>query len=344
MLATGARYRMLAGDLDDAIETARAALEIAEQLSLDELRADALCTIGSSRGGSDDAKGLREQEEALEIALRANSPAAIRCANNLGHNTHDHRYANEMFRRAEELAQRFGDEAMGRFSRANVIGSDHELGLWDGLEEAADAFVADCERSPHYSEAQVRMIRAELRLARGDAEGALADVDRALDAARDAQDLQMLIPALLWSARTRTLTGRAGQARELAAEALAIVRRHPNWGRHLRDVSDVAEELGVAEDVASVLEQRRWAPNGAVLRDAVLAAARGDFARAGALYDELGMAALGAQSHLAAGERLLRAGNRLDGDAELELALAFYRPRGASFYAGRAEQLLAKTA
>jgi predicted ATPase/class 3 adenylate cyclase len=344
VLATGARYRMLAGDLDEAIETATAALEIAEQLSLAELRADALCTIGSSRGGSDDAKGLREQEEALEIALRANSPAAIRCANNLGHNTHDHLYANELFGRAGELAQRFGDEAMGRFSRANLIGSNFELGRWDGLEEAADIFIAGCEGSPHYSEAQVRMVRGELRLARGDADGALADVDRALEAARRAKDLQTLLPALVSSARTRALLGRSGEARELAGEALAIARRHLGWSRMLRDLSDVADELGVTEEVCAVLEQRTWAPGGVVLRDATLAAARGDFARAGALYDELGMATIGAQSHLAAGERLLRAGNRLEGDAELELALAFYRPRGASFYAGRAEQLLAKTA
>ncbi len=344
VLATGARYRMLAGDLQGAIETATTALEIADQLSLDELRADALCTIGSSRGGADDAKGLAEQEEALEIALRANSPAAIRCANNLGYNTHDYLYANEMFHRAEELAHRFGDEVLGRFSRANLIGSNYELGRWDGLEKTADAFIAGCETSPHYGEAGVRMVRAELRVARGNADGALADADRALEAARDAKDLQMLIPALVSCAKTRALAGRSGEARELAVEALAIAHRHPNWARHLRDLSDVAEELGVAEDVVAALEQRRWAPEDAVLRDAVLAAARGDFARAGALYDELGMATLGAQSHLAAGERLLRAGNRLEADAELELALAFYRPRGARFYVDRAERLLVKSA
>ncbi len=106
----------------------------------------------------------------------------------------------------------------------------------------------------------------------------------------------------------------------------------------------MAEELGIAEGVLVVLEQRTWAPSAAVLRDATLSAARGDFARAGVLYDELGMATLGAQSHLAAGERLLHAGNRLEGTAELELALAFDRPRGARFYTGRAERLLAKTA
>jgi hypothetical protein len=66
--------------------------------------------------------------------------------------------------------------------------------------------------------------------------------------------------------------------------------------------------------------------------------------RAPALYDELGLARLGAQSHLAAGERLVRAGSGREGDAELELALAFHRPRGSRFYIRRAEQLLAKTA
>ena len=74
---------MLAGDHEQAIGVAQDALEIAEALELDELRAHALTTIGSAKFHIELSTGRPELEQALEIALAADSPIAAVTLNNL---------------------------------------------------------------------------------------------------------------------------------------------------------------------------------------------------------------------------------------------------------------------
>ena len=62
---------------------AQDALEIAEALELDELRAHALTTIGSSKFHIELSTGRPDLEQALEIALAADSPIAAVTLNNL---------------------------------------------------------------------------------------------------------------------------------------------------------------------------------------------------------------------------------------------------------------------
>ena len=83
MLALSARFRMLKGDHEQAINVAQDALEIAEALELDELRAHALTTIGSAKFHIELSTGRPELEQALEIALAADSPIAAVTLNNL---------------------------------------------------------------------------------------------------------------------------------------------------------------------------------------------------------------------------------------------------------------------
>ena len=83
VLALSARFRMLKGDNEQAIRVAQEALGLAEGLELDELRAHALTTIGSSKSRIELASGRAELEQALEIALAADSPIAAATLNNL---------------------------------------------------------------------------------------------------------------------------------------------------------------------------------------------------------------------------------------------------------------------
>jgi hypothetical protein len=69
-----------------------------------------------------------------------------------------------------------------------------------------------------------------------------------------------------------------------------------------------------------------------------------DFVRAAELWAEGGSPTWEARLRLQAAEELIEAGRRTEGVEQLEKALDFYRPVGASFYINRAEQLLAKTA
>src|SRR6202050_5933635 len=67
VLSQLARSRMLADEFDAQI--AQQALALAEQLGLDEARADVLVTAGTGRAGAGDPQGKADMQRGLEIAL-----------------------------------------------------------------------------------------------------------------------------------------------------------------------------------------------------------------------------------------------------------------------------------
>ena len=160
VLALAARARMLAGNHEQAIGVARDALEIAEALELDELRAHALTTIGSSKFHIELSTGRPDLEQALEIALAADSPIAAVTLNNLGvlaiWEGDFLRSANEIYPEAIRIAERFGDRDALRFMRGNAAFGFYVVGRWDEAVEAADRFIAECATSPHYQEGLVQ--------------------------------------------------------------------------------------------------------------------------------------------------------------------------------------------
>ena len=76
------------------------------------------------------------------------------------------------------------------------------------------------------------------------------------------------------------------------------------------------------------------------LRDAALAALDGDLRRAADVFDAGGVLPGAAHARTLAAEELFRTGERADGEAELEKALAFYRSVGATFFIERCDALL----
>ena len=339
VLAFSARMRMLAGDDGGAIGIADEALAIAEALELDELRAHALATRGSSQARPED--GVADVEEALRIALAASSPIAGAIANNLAvlaSRSGDLRRAAALHEDATELARRVGDVNGYRFNRGNVVNFHFFSGRWDEAVALSDDFVRECETSPHYLEGGVRGVRAYIRLARGDVAGASEDAEVALAQAREIKDPQRLIPSLFGSARVYVAAGDRDEARRLAQEGLAQVREHPGLAGMLGQITFVAGELGIAGEMLEILDQSQdftfW-------RHTARASVSGDHARARELYLEAGAPALVAEESLLAGESLIRAGDPDGGRAYLEEALAFYRSVGATVFVERAERLLA---
>src|SRR5262249_54883133 len=75
VLSELARYRMLADEFD--LQTGLEALELAEALGLDEVRASVLITIGMGRNLSGDQQGTADVKRGLEIALAGNFPTAV---------------------------------------------------------------------------------------------------------------------------------------------------------------------------------------------------------------------------------------------------------------------------
>jgi class 3 adenylate cyclase/tetratricopeptide (TPR) repeat protein len=343
VLALSARFRMLAGAPEEAIPIAREALALAETLALEELRAHALTTIGSSKSRIELSSGRPELEEALRIALAANSPTAATTLNNLAVLAiweGDFSAAYEIYPEAERIAERFGDLDGLRFLRGNAIFASYALGHWDEAAERADVFVAECASSPHYAEGIVREARAFIRLARGDIAGATEDREFVLEHARRVKDPQRLLPALAASALSSLVLGNQSEARALAEEALALARTNVDMAAAGNSLIYVAGRLGIREALREIIARSPEGP----WKDLTVAGAEGDLGRAAALYAQFGVPTFEAYARLFAGESLIEAGNRAAGEAELGRSLAFFRSVGAVFFVGRGEALLAKSA
>lgn len=212
-------------------------------------------------------------------------------------------------------------------------------GNWSESLRRADEHLAEIVAgAPSYAEAGVRRHRAKARLARGDVSGALDELARMLEVARQARDPQVLIPALATAARIYTELGRAEEARPLAKELLRELKGKSEW--RVVDITWVAERLGCSAELRSYLEQLptpRW-------RRACLAILDRDFEAAADAFQEIGALEFEAEAQLRAAKKLVAEGRRAEADDQLQRSLAFWRSVGATRCIREGEALLAESA
>jgi tetratricopeptide (TPR) repeat protein len=194
--------------------------------------------------------------------------------------------------------------------------------------------------SPHYEENQNLNVRALVRLARGDNDGALADTARSVARAREVKDAQNLCPTLAVRAFVLLSTGQADPARRLATEVLE------NWS----GVEQVVLTWGGAGALAAIaalgkrnpLETLGAESSG---RSRWVAAAEGylagDLERAAEIFERIGSLPDAAYTRLTAAERFVADGQNAEAEAQRQKALVFYRSVGATRYIREAEVLLA---
>jgi class 3 adenylate cyclase/tetratricopeptide (TPR) repeat protein len=336
VLSQVARYRMLAQDNRGAMEKAAEALAMAEALELHDLRAHALDSIGVAKTNLGDVGGLADIERSIEIALEARSPEAARGYNNLGACVGmfgDLRRALAHVEDAIAAGDRLGEVNSTKFSRTFRLWLLFRSGEWTDVLEPIDDFLAACEAGDsHYHEAQTRVCRAFIRLARSEVEGAVSDIQAALPRARLASNPQNLVPTLSGAARVLTEAGRHEEARNVALETLAHAL-----------VGHAAELAWVAEELALTPELRAWIESGIRTRwsKAAMAVLSHDFITAADEYLEIGDRPDEARARLRAAAQLVADGRQAEADLQLRRSLEFWRSVGATRYAGDAEALLA---
>jgi tetratricopeptide (TPR) repeat protein len=211
------------------------------------------------------------------------------------------------------------------------------LGEWDEFVRNADEFIAACEAgAPHYNEPYVRINRASVRLARGDFDGALDDLWKALDRAREAGDPQAYLPTLATAIYVLVETDRLHEAQPLAGELavqLDAARGRP-W--MIWETTWVADQIGLEQPLRAFAR----GVSGAWDRR-ILAILDGDFEEEAERSEKDGRVTSAALARLRAAERLVSEGRRAEADVHLQKALAFYRSVGATHYVRRGEALLA---
>ncbi len=343
VLAVSARTRVIARDTEGGMQIAESALAMAEELGVDELRAHALTTIGLAKRGLGDRSGDMDMERALELALEIDSQIASTIVNNLavqafidGHLERAH----ELYTEAIRLAHRFGDGASVRFVRANRVFVDVMRGDWDPALAEADVFIAECEAgSAHTQETIVRIARGIIREGRADSDGALTDHLRAIELAREAQDLADLVGALARCASTHAERGELDEAGDLIEQLVPALRKHGPHGA-IHEIAHLAEELGVTGELRDVLDAPSFREVPWI--QAALLALDGDLLGAADVFAKMGNRTFEARMRLRFGERATKQGDRARD--EVEQALAFYRRVGATYYVDRAEALLGRSA
>lgn len=337
VFAQVARHSMIAGENEQAIESARQALALADELGLEEVRVLALNVVGAARVHTGDRGGIADLERALELALAANSPEAARVYNNLGavlYGQGEIRRGGELWREGKEVAERLGNATVGRYLSGHVIPLNYDNGDWEEALRAANAFIGECEAgSPHYLEGEAHGIRGRILFARDEVDGALAAVARAVELGRKAKDPQAMRPALGVHMRINLRLGRIAEARAAARELLSL-------GGGMVELAFAADPLNLGDEVGAAIAERpetRWTQAARMILEGALEDAAD-------LLEHMGDLAFSADVRLRAAKALVAQGRRAEADTQLSKAVGFYRSAGAKRYLREAEALLAATA
>jgi tetratricopeptide (TPR) repeat protein len=336
VLARAAARAMVANRNEEAARIGREAVALADELDLPDLRINALSSVGSARANGGDQGGLDDLERAFALGIAANSPEAARTAVNLGVSYFllgDIVRYDELHAESIRISERFGLRQMRRFTEGSQSSLHYFLGDWDAGMASADAFIASCATEPHYQEPHARSIRAAIRFARGDLEGALDDIERALHGASDPQSKA---PPLAVASRTYCELGDP-RGVATALEALAIefgATPEPMSSAQLSIIELPPEvDARLREVIASYVPgSSRWV-------DAARASLDGRFVEAADIYAAMPMRPAEADARLRAAEALSADGRQTEAETQLELALAFWRSVGAMRYIGAAQQV-----
>jgi hypothetical protein len=349
-----ARLQMLCEQYAQAIRTGRDAVALAERLGLSEAVANALCTVGVARYLSGEAGGIREQEDALELARREQLAALPRVANNLATTLQEEgelRRSYALMDEAEIAADSGGGAGMHSFqAEPEAALRAYNEGDWDFSLSLADGFLDLSQSHVGPWESHLRGLRAWLRVLRGEpAAPLLAGLQATIDQARASGFPQILRPLLALAGRCAALEGDPAGAAALYEELRAYFPGGEETPSRewlpaavavacFLDASPDAGAAGRIEDLqqrlAAAGHQTRWVKAALASLSSAKARRGGDVAsalrfaeEAVALYGEIGDETERglAVAHAAACERELRGAGRW----EWELA-AFAARTGAT--------------
>ena len=322
----------LAGKPEEALEYGGAAIELAETLGLDDILANALSTRGITYLGLGDPRTLEDQRRSVEIARAANSVDVMRSLGNLASSLLDLGRLAEARQTLEDAAteaQRFGAMWYRDWlapERATYMYYD---GSWDEALPQIAGLIAEIEAGSltSFMESGNLSVRSHIRLARGDAAGAVEDAERSVELARIAKNPQLLHPALAGLAAIRAEIGDMDEASRLVDELFENWRAHPilasaYW---LIQVAYALVPLGrgneLEEGLGRIKARSQWA-------EAARAYVSAEFTTAAEILAGIGSKPDEAYARLRSGS-----------DADVRRALEFYRSVGATRYLDEGESM-----
>ena len=338
VLIERARLLMLAYQHDRSRVLLEEGLPIAEQFGLDRLRASGLVTLGTMPGTD-----VSVIKSGIEIALRVNDVQQIqRGYNNLAEGMWiggDVQGALDSYEAARRSTRRLGGRALLRWLDVQQGFAFHCVGEWDRALALLDGFLAESDAgAPHYQDQHARLLRARMRYARGDVDGAFEDAELGAAAARKAGDPQALA-ALELSFPLLIGEGRIEEANRLLDELYAAV--YADNFNYALDGALAMADLGREESLSAAVDRSHLGKTWRLVVDSLV---QGDYVTAADRYSDVGARTYEADSRLRAAKRLLDVGDHTAVTEQLRLALGFYRSVGATRFLREGEALLRASA
>jgi class 3 adenylate cyclase/tetratricopeptide (TPR) repeat protein len=341
VLSSRARFLMIGDRNEEAIRVGLEALDMADDLGIEDVRAHALDSIGLARARSGDPQGLADLEASITIAVAVNSLESVRGYANLGNalvEAGELERAFNVYEEGRSAANRFGDADRIRWFDAERMYEWYWRGRWDELARFANEILDRIEAGLATAiEMDARLLRSRIRVGRDQGAAALDDSARALELGRRAAYPEMLVPALALHARILEASGRPDDALACADELLSLWPESCPTSYWLADVAFTLHSLGCSgrllESAVRARTTSRWL-------EAATAVAEGKLQQAAELYGAIGSSPDAAMARLRAARVLAEAGMRRQAEVELDRALAAFRPLGASYYVREGEALL----
>jgi tetratricopeptide (TPR) repeat protein len=345
VLARCAARASLKGDHGRAIALAAEARAVSEELGWDEGLSDALNLLGMQRVYLADPGGVDDLEHSIELAAQSGAIGVLDRAQNSLAVAHqvlgEPDLGIEARLESAAIAERLGSQSLLQWFQGVLADHRYRRGEWDEALRLGDGFLLAVEAgSPNVVAWQVLALRAEMRLAKGDAAGAIADADAALAAGRAVGEIQSVYFVLAAGAHVLSVAADRERALALVHEVLDLLRRGTNMQFaviNLPLLASAALRLGLGEELVSALDGHpttRWT-------EAVHAYVSGEFVAAAEILHRIGSRPDAAEARLRAAEQLLAEGRRAEAKKQLEQALEFYRSVGATRYVHECEALLA---
>jgi class 3 adenylate cyclase/tetratricopeptide (TPR) repeat protein len=343
VLAEKSRLDAFAGRMDEAEQTSRHALELADSLELEELQANVLGTlgvIGMLRG--DLRHGRLHLEEVL--SRTTSSAERVRALTNLAVLWHSDGFEGEATRYgrlANDAARRTGDKMMLFWVETGEI--LEELfggGRWDeALERTASHLEATAAIGGHYLDPTVELCRAYIYAARAEDAVAEQHLERALAGIDLSGGVQAIAPNLNAAAQVSELLGKHERSIELIDQLLEVLQTTAARSPGILAANAVAFYRAGRADKFLELVRLKFAETGRVWAATLLCS--GNAADAAEIYARIGGPSEEAVARLLGAEQLIAAGRRAEANEQLEKALSFYSGVGARRIVAQAEALLA---
>jgi class 3 adenylate cyclase/tetratricopeptide (TPR) repeat protein len=343
VLGNLARFAMLGDENERTVALGRQALELAEQLGRDDMRAHALDSIGVARLALGEAAGLADVEMSRELARGVSGPEYLRACGNLASVLvclGQLQRAAELHREALHVAREIGYEEPTRWLSTEVAFDLELAGEWEEARRIVDELIPGYEQSPFWIEPNTRVCRARMLLARDAVAEAVADAARAVQLCRaGGQSFQSMCDPLAFRARLHAELGELEDAAKVANELLQIwtETRSGYVNAWVLDLWFAARGTGNEarlQDGIDALHSIPWL-------EAATSLIRRDFDAAAKQLDVMSATSAAALARLWGAEWLVEQGRRQEANLQLERSLPFWRSVGATRYLRRSESLLA---